>query len=144
MFTLQKRDWQRYIPEAFGIRERFDAAREAAPDEAAKAAIKGDIELEIHGLTAEEARRLKNKVVSAMKVRRDGTVESPNAVKVEHELFTTNVRVTVPFQIEDPKTGTRIEITTPELIWTHAPPELVSEIKSAIEDYSSLEEGRRD
>lgn len=143
MFVLQKRSWQRYVPEFMGIRERFDAARKAAKDPIAKAAVLGDIEVEIHGLTAGEARLLQDKVLT--RVRRDRVIESPNAASVDKELFIANVRILVPFQVGDQaKPDSLVAVETPDVLWELGAPELVREIRTAIETQSALEDGSRD
>lgn len=144
MLTIQKRDWRRFIPEFYGVRARFDAAREAAKNETERAAVVGDIEFEIHALSAEEQRRAKNIVSGSVRLKRDGTISSPMKAKVEHDLFVENVKVKVALAIEDLDKQTKLELTTAELMWVHAPPELIEELVSAVEDISVLEEGRRD
>lgn len=127
-----------YVPEWKGNRARWRVARERDP------AARPDVSIEIHCLSASEAKAIAKAAVSASRPRKG---ESAEEIQERAELaveaasakvFSENLRNPVGFKT---LSG---DLATVEQIWSDAAPQLVQELLGAIEDESRLEDGLRD
>lgn len=138
-FEIRAEEWARYVPKFAGIRDRWETGIEVALSGGAEP--EPEMQVEIHSLSAAEARGYRSRLV--LKSRKDGAFNVANGDDIDEAAFVKNVRMIAPYPVVL-KGDQRVELSTSKLLWDKAPPALVDEIKEAIFDVSCLEEGRRD